>query len=310
MVTAQATAASPQPLAIPGLVLYPDFVTPVEQADIIEQADRAPWCGRGIAPNPEMHRRTQHYGFVFSYRHRKILSECHEPLPEFLAGVTERVTQLPDWTPRTGPDANLMVLVNEYNPGQGIMPHKDSSAIFGPAIGSLSLLSPCLMTFTKIKPKPMKSKPEADAQAGADMARLSTDSNPTGPLVACGEEVIVDPEVMAKLPDSISVYLPPRSLLLMTGIGRDAYTHTISKDMTERLPPPDSLEIADVAASSLDKPSPPEHPSVNALTLQKAQFERERRISLTFRTVRAVAVDDKMEALPSHRDATTMAYTK
>ena len=45
------------------------------------------------------------------------------------------------------------VIINEYNPGQGISPHIDCIPCFGGVICSLSLLSPCIMDFKKGKDK-------------------------------------------------------------------------------------------------------------------------------------------------------------
>ncbi|CAG8542764.1 2438_t:CDS:2 [Ambispora gerdemannii] len=102
-----------------------------------------PWGGLGLLPNPEMKRRTQHYGYVFSYRYRKILENL-VTLPQFLDFIITRcISQGIIDTPPN------MCIVNEYNPGQGIMPHTDPST-FGPTILSLSLSSPCIMTFSHV----------------------------------------------------------------------------------------------------------------------------------------------------------------
>lgn len=44
---------------------------------------------------------------------------------------------------------NLLLLINEYLPGQGIMPHTDGPEIFGTPVMVLSLLSPCKMEFSR-----------------------------------------------------------------------------------------------------------------------------------------------------------------
>lgn len=58
---------------IPGLILIKEFVTPEEEASLIEAVDQQQWAGLGIPPNPELKRRTQQYGHLFSYRYRLIL---------------------------------------------------------------------------------------------------------------------------------------------------------------------------------------------------------------------------------------------
>ncbi|KAJ1982997.1 hypothetical protein H4R34_001539 [Dimargaris verticillata] len=88
-----------------------------------------------------MKRRTQQYGCVFSYRHRKVMTPL-APLPTWGEALVSQLMTLPilDERPNT-------MIINEYEPGQGIMPHTDAPSIFGNAIVSLSLNSPCLMTF-------------------------------------------------------------------------------------------------------------------------------------------------------------------
>jgi len=53
-----------------GLQVVRDFISEEEEALLIRQLDEREWAGRGIEPNPEMKRRHQHYGGVFSYRLR------------------------------------------------------------------------------------------------------------------------------------------------------------------------------------------------------------------------------------------------
>ena len=64
------TMASLQEKAPQGLQVIYDFVTEEEETSLIQQLDAQHWAGRGIEPNPEMKRRHQHYGGVFSYRLR------------------------------------------------------------------------------------------------------------------------------------------------------------------------------------------------------------------------------------------------
>ncbi|KAI7856219.1 hypothetical protein BDC45DRAFT_437668 [Circinella umbellata] len=130
---------------IPGLLLIQNFVTSEEETSMIEDINKNRWCGLGISPNPELKRRTQQYGHLFSYRYRKVLEELG-PLPEFSRTVVERIMKN-DLMPNT-PNH---LLVNEYNLGQGIMPHTDAPALFGPTILSLSLLSACVMKFTHVE---------------------------------------------------------------------------------------------------------------------------------------------------------------
>ncbi|KAI8370127.1 hypothetical protein EDC96DRAFT_503153 [Choanephora cucurbitarum] len=127
---------------VPGLLVIKEFVNESEELELIEAVDKQPWSGLGIGPNPELKRRTQQYGHLFSYRYRKVLEE-YGPLPEFSQLLVDRIMQH-----QLMPNTPNHLLVNEYNAGQGIMPHIDAPALFGPVILSLSLLSDCIMKFT------------------------------------------------------------------------------------------------------------------------------------------------------------------
>ncbi|CAO3649865.1 unnamed protein product [Cunninghamella echinulata] len=75
-------------------------------------------------------------------RFRKVL-EKYGPLPTFVDTIVDRIMEY-----QLMPAQPNHLLVNEYNKGQGIMPHVDAPALFGPSILSLSLLSTCIMKFT------------------------------------------------------------------------------------------------------------------------------------------------------------------
>ncbi|KAI8068263.1 hypothetical protein BC940DRAFT_299551 [Gongronella butleri] len=186
---------------VPGLFLFEDFVTEEEEAMLVAEVEQRPWSGLGISPNPELKRRTQQYGHLFSYRYRKVL-EKYGALPSFVDSIVARIMQH-----HLMPNAPNHLLVNEYKPGQGIMPHTDAPALFGPSILSLSLQSPCLMTFKHV-------------DTGA----------------------------------SVDIYLPRRSLVVMTEEARYRYKHSIAKDLVEK-------------------------------RVDGTVFERETRISFTFREI-------------------------
>jgi alkylated DNA repair dioxygenase AlkB len=59
-------------------------------------------------------------------------------VPEWLQPVNKLVTPLFDKEPD-------QVIINEYEPGQGISPHVDCVPCFGPVIASLTLQSPTFM---------------------------------------------------------------------------------------------------------------------------------------------------------------------
>lgn len=95
----------------------------------------------------------------------------------------------------------LCLQVNEYPSGEGLSPHIDTHSAFEEMIFSLSLAGPCIMEFRQY---PKGSWRAPSMVNGAD------------------EGSIQDPQCIRK-----SVFLPPRSMLLMSGEGRYAWHHYI-----------------------------------------------------------------------------------
>ncbi|KAI8975559.1 hypothetical protein BDF20DRAFT_879316 [Mycotypha africana] len=130
---------------VPGLYLIEDAVSLEEETYLLDETNKREWSGLGIGPTPELKRRTQQYGHLFSYRYRKVIEE-YGPLPDFSEFFVQRIMEN-GWMPHK-PNH---LLINEYNLGQGIMPHVDAPALFGSNILSLSLLSDCIMKFTSME---------------------------------------------------------------------------------------------------------------------------------------------------------------
>ena len=125
---------------VSGLRYCRDYVAAKEQADLIEIIDQQPWI-------TDLKRRVQHYGYRYNYTHRRVEPDMFlGPLPQWAEELARRlhqdgfVTQVPD-----------QLIINEYEPGQGISSHIDCVPCFGDTILSLSLGSPCIMTFTRLQ---------------------------------------------------------------------------------------------------------------------------------------------------------------
>jgi alkylated DNA repair dioxygenase AlkB len=123
-------------LSIPGLYYNPDFLFKDEQNELLEFTHSKPW-------DDTLKRRVQHYGYRYDYRTRKIsLEDKVEPIPSEINRIGYRLThqgyfnQLPD-----------QVIINEYQPGQGIAPHVDCEPCFGDIIATISLGSVYTMDF-------------------------------------------------------------------------------------------------------------------------------------------------------------------
>lgn len=91
--------------------------------------------------------------------------------------------------------------VNEYTRGVGLSPHIDIHSAFGGCVVSLSLGGPCIMQFRRAKiPSMSKNLPENNES----------------------EDLENDEEYNRK-----ALFLPPRSLLVLMGEARYAWSHYI-----------------------------------------------------------------------------------
>jgi alkylated DNA repair dioxygenase AlkB len=123
--------------SIPGLRFLPDFIDAGTEAALIATIDQQLWLN-------DLKRRVQHYGWRYDYKARGITQDLRiGAIPDWLAGLCDRLSAESIFT-RT-PD---QVIINEYQPSQGISAHVDCVPCFGDTIASLSLDSACVMDFT------------------------------------------------------------------------------------------------------------------------------------------------------------------
>src|SRR5574338_646999 len=125
---------------IPGLTYVHNFVTECEEQFLLESVDRQIWLS-------DIRRRVQHYGYKYDYT-RKLVDQSLflGPLPEWINAFADKLVADKLFDKR--PD---QVIVNEYEPGQGISRHVDCVPCFGDTIASLSLNSTCMMVFEQPK---------------------------------------------------------------------------------------------------------------------------------------------------------------
>lgn len=110
-----------------------DFVSQEEENELLKSIDSEPWMN-------DLRRRVQHYGYRYDYS-AKWLSDDDRigDLPDWSLCVADRLVQAGLFNER--PD---QLIVNEYEPGQGIAPHIDKNC-FGPVVAAVSLGSDCMM---------------------------------------------------------------------------------------------------------------------------------------------------------------------
>ena len=121
---------------ISGLTYISDFITPAQEKTLIQTIDGQLWL-------IDLKRRVQHYGWKYDYTARNVTSDL-------------KLGELPDWVAeyvntlhKNGifPKIPDQVIINEYQPGQGISSHVDCVPCFAEIIASLSLGSLCVMDF-------------------------------------------------------------------------------------------------------------------------------------------------------------------
>jgi alkylated DNA repair dioxygenase AlkB len=167
----EARSPDTKPVDVPGMSLLPEFITEAEERELLSVIDQQPWI-------TDLQRRVQHYGYRYDYTARQVTADLYlGALPEWLQSLAMRLHH--ERLFATPPD---QVIVNEYQPGQGIAPHVDCIPCFGDTIASLSLGSGCLMDFTH-----------------------------------------------SNTAQKTSLFLPPRSLLLLQGDARYYWQHEIAK---------------------------------------------------------------------------------
>ncbi|MGH7170986.1 MAG: alpha-ketoglutarate-dependent dioxygenase AlkB [Gemmataceae bacterium] len=129
-------------LGVPGLTYCREFLALEDQHRILAEVDVRNWF-------TDLKRRVQHYGYRYDYRARKVDPSMYVgPLPPFALEVAQKlraralIDEMPD-----------QLIVNEYEPGQGITAHIDCEPCFKNTIVTVSLGSACVMDLIRVATK-------------------------------------------------------------------------------------------------------------------------------------------------------------
>ncbi|KAL2914988.1 hypothetical protein HK105_205532 [Polyrhizophydium stewartii] len=195
-----------------------------------------------------------------------------EELPPWLRALADRIAATgalaplaasSSPSPSASPPALNNCLVNEYRPGQGILPHEDGP-LYEPLVATISLGESCLLDFYKKQP---------DAPDAPDAAQPASRPHP-----------------------DFSIAVDPGSLLVLHRDAYLAYLHGIDESFDFVVAPPLVANAADFIRRELDRrradaldrgdtpdPDPnPEIPPPESLLVHRIGT----RISLTFRVAR------------------------
>lgn len=125
---------------VQGLKYISNYITPNEHNQLIHIIDSQIW-------SKDLKRRVQHYGYKYDYKKRTVVPSMYlGKLPDWIFSIASRLYE--DKLFDEMPD---QMIINEYNPGQGISNHIDCVPCFSNTIASLSLGSSCIMELTHIK---------------------------------------------------------------------------------------------------------------------------------------------------------------
>lgn len=125
---------------VEGLRYLENWLSVEEANAILAQVDGGQWMN-------DLQRRVQHYGYRYDYKARKIVNDAYlGPLPAWSLPVVERLV-----AEGVCPEAPDQLIVNEYEPGQGISKHVDCVPCFSDTIVSITLGSSALMQFRQLK---------------------------------------------------------------------------------------------------------------------------------------------------------------
>ena len=234
-------------LGVPGATLIHDFVTPEEEREMLEAADAetslsaeakraddaeherenedenkdenaaGPWTRLAK-------RRVRHFGFAFDYATRDAKHSAPDPLPPVCAKLLRRVSE------RFGgdvPGADRAALcdqltVNEYPAGVGLAPHVDTHSAFGPAILSVSLAGGAAFEFRLLK---TTEADEEDGDVVEEEGEEEWGEDPSPTFRAA-------PPAVAR---RAAIYLPPRSLLVLSGEARYRWQHYVPHRRRDRV---------------------------------------------------------------------------
>lgn len=218
-----AVSMSSADVGIPGLTLYTDFITSSDEQTLLREVDERPW--QTLAK-----RRVQHYGYEFLYKTRNVdLTQKLGELPSVLEPVINKISLVPEIA--TAEQSNLpfdQLTVNEYPRGVGLSPHIDTHSAFEGSILSLSLSGPCIMEFRKyINRDDSRMGDNVHTSLESSVFQQQSRDEPrrdseaiTGQKSDCLPKQSV--EMIRK-----ALFLPRRSLLILSGEARYAWHHYI-----------------------------------------------------------------------------------
>ncbi|KAG8898410.1 hypothetical protein FRB99_007453 [Tulasnella sp. 403] len=274
---------------IPGTVYYiPDFVTPDEESYLLRKIQEVP----KTAWKNLSRRRLQTYGGEIAKPSNVLLPS---PLPAFLThfpDLVSRIEAIGVFTNSKHGKPNH-VLVNEYEPGQGIMPHEDGPSYY-PTVATISLGSHTVVHYYRYVD--ISSGPSEPPSGSAEIETLSQAGTMENQVNEGHRGRSIDPSPV------LSLLLEPRSLVITTKELYTEHLHGISEIEVDKFPPhgqtpPPEVALADDVATPETRDAMPVFVAnwsmLGSSDLKQrlgegGSLSRSTRVSLTFRDVEKV----------------------
>lgn len=203
-----------------------------------------------LITRPPLSSSQMHAGPVFNYSTFSSDLDRVVPIPPYLAPLLPRLPRLP------GEPAAEQLTVQYYPSGTGIPPHVDTHSAFGESLYSLSLASSVEMVLVPCGPvearrlrlpkrslvpagesHPATPSPTADAASPSPSPAAppgNVDGAPASAANAATEAAVAAAAATPAGP-SYPLQLPPRSLLILTGPSRYAFTHGIASRKADQV---------------------------------------------------------------------------
>lgn len=211
------TAAASSLKGTSGFFYLPNFISEQEEAYLIERILQAPQPKWKHLQN----RRLQYWGGALTGKGKNVLLPDPQGLPAFLASYPDLVGRLESSGAFAGTrhERPNHCLINEYLPGQGIMPHDDGPA-YEPVTATISLGSHALLDIYEWID---------DASLALAGAAKGTLSHATGEASAAPAGATERRARGARAPDpTFSLLQEPRSLLITRGTAYHDWLHGIA----------------------------------------------------------------------------------
>ena len=187
--------------AVQGLQYVENIVTAAEARDLIRYIDSQSW-------STALSRRVQEYGRT--YHTGRDAGSMAAPIPTAFSALCARLVEQ-----KLMERAPEQVIVNEYEPGQGIAAHVDHTGLFGGCIVTVSLLSAVVMDLRRLRSRVVAAGTAAAAVASAGGGGAD-DNNAAANDSGAGNA-------------DVAIVLRSNSALALSGEARYEWTHAIAR---------------------------------------------------------------------------------